>query len=284
MSTTTSTTARAWLPETIDELIIRPLQTESVAARVGLYKTGLTGHAFRVPIVAEDPTTAWVAEGEEIPVSSAQLAEAVAEFRKLAGLSIVSRELAEDSDPSAVDAIGQGLVRDLARKLDAALFTDQGAKAPAGLASLEGYTQVQAPDTMTNLDAFIQARFRAAGVGAEVAAYVLHPDDAEAVALLKESSTSAKALLSEVAGDPGKLAIDGIPVETSPALTPGIMWALPKSGVHVGIRQDATVDVDHSVFFTSDRSAIRATLRAGFAFSHPKAVIQIVRPGALVAG
>lgn len=283
MSNLTTNTARAWLPETIEELIIRPLQQESVAARVGLYKTGLTGHAFRVPIVAKDATASWVAEGEEIPVSQAELAEATAEFKKLAGLSIVSRELAEDSDPSAVDEIGRGLVRDLARKLDLALFTNAGANAPTGLSSLEGYTQVEAPETLTSLDPFITARFRAAGVGAELAAYVMSPADAEELALLKESSTSAKRLLTESAGLPGSLAIDGIPVVTSPALTDGISWALPKAGVHVGIRQDATVDVDHSAFFTSDRVAIRASLRAAFAVSHPEAVVQIIAPSKLAA-
>lgn len=284
MSTTTSTAANAWTPEIIDELLVQPLQTESVAARIGLFRSGLSGDRMRFPIVSADPSAAWVDEGEEIPVSEAQLDEVEAPFRKVAGLSIISRELAEDSSPAAADEIGRGLVRDIARKVDLAMFTDAGAKAPAGLAALTGYTQVESPETLTSLDPFIAARFRAANVGAELAAYVLSPADAEELALLKESSASAKRLLTEAAGQPGTMAIDGIPVVTSPALTNGISWAIPRNSVRVGVRQDAKVDVDHSAFFTSDRVAIRGTMRVAIGFGHPAAVVQIVRPSKLVAG
>lgn len=284
MSTTTTNTANAWTPETIGELLVQPLQTESVAARIGLFKTGLSGDKMRFPVVTADPSAAWVDEGEEIPVSNATLDEVDVPFKKVAGLTIISRELAEDSSPSAADEIGRGLVRDIARKVDIAMFRDAGAKAPAGLAQLKGYTQVEAPADLADLDPYISARFRAAAVGAELAAYVLSPADAEALALVKESSTSAKRLLTESAGLPGSLAIDGIPVVTSPALTDGISWAIPKDSLRVGVRQDAQVDVDHSAFFTSDRVAVRGTMRVAFGFGHPKAVVQIVRPGALVAG
>lgn len=283
MSTTTSTTANAWTPEQIGDLLVQPLEVESVAARIGLFKTGLSGDKMRFPVVSADPTADWVAEGEEIPVSQATLDEVEAPFMKVAGLSVISRELAEDSSPDAADEIGRGLVRDIARKVDLAMFTNAGAKAPAGLAQLTGYTQVEAPESMADLDPYISARFRAAAVGAELAAYVLSPADAEALALVKESSTSAKRLLTESAGQPGSLAIDGVQVVTSPALTDGISWAIPKDSVRVGVRQDAQVDVDHSAFFTSDRVAVRGTMRVAFGFGHPKAVVQIVRPGALVA-
>lgn len=284
MSNLTTNTANAWTTEQIGELLVQPLQTESVAARIGLFKTGLSGDKMRFPVVSADPSAAWVAEGEEIPISNATLDEVEAPFMKVAGLSVISRELAEDSSPSAADEIGRGLVRDIARKVDLAMFTNAGAKAPAGLAQLTGYTQVEAPESMADLDPYISARFRAAAVGAELAAYVLSPADAEALALVKESSTSAKRLLTESAGLPGSLAIDGIPVVTSPALTDGISWAIPKDSLRVGVRQDAQVDVDHSAFFTSDRVAVRGTMRVAFGFGHPKAVVQIVRPGALVAG
>ena len=40
-------------------------------------------------------------------------------------------------------------------------------------------------------------------------------------------------------------------------------------------RQDATVVTDTSVFFTCDRVAVRATLRASFGFTYPAAVVKI---------
>ena len=263
--------------------MVLPLEVESVAARIGLFKTGLSGDKMRFPVVSADPTAAWVAEGEEIPVSQATLDEVEAPFMKVAGLSVISRELAEDSSPDAADEIGRGLVRDIARKVDLAMFTNAGAKAPAGLAQLTGYTTVEAPEALTNLDSFVSAKFRAAAVGAELAAFVLSPNDAEELAQLKESSTSAKRLLTESAGQPGTMSIDGVQVVTSPALTDGISWAIPKDSLRVGVRQDAQVDVDHSAFFTSDRVAVRGTMRVAFGFGHPAAVVQIIRPSKLAA-
>lgn len=105
----------------------------------------------------------------------------------------------------------------------------------------------------------------------------LSPADAEELALLKESDTSAKRLLTEAAGQPGTMAVDGVPVLTSPAITDGTSWALPKDRIVVGVREDASVVTDTSAFFTSDRIAVRATMRVAFAFSHPAAIIRIDR-------
>lgn len=41
------------------------------------------------------------------------------------------------------------------------------------------------------------------------------------------------------------------------------------------IREQAEVEADHSVFFTSDRVAVRAILRVGFGFAAPSTVVKI---------
>lgn len=277
MTTTISAAPRAWAPQDILDLVVTPTGGQSIAAQVATYRTGLTGSALRVPLVTADPSAAWVSESDEIPLSEAQLGEIDAAYKKLAGLVVVSRELAEDSDPNAAEQIGEGLVRDLARKLDAAWFGSNALnpKAPAGLEDLTGVTVIEAPVTLTDLDAFSVARFRAANVGARLSGFVAHPDDAEMVATLKETSTSAKRLLSPDATEAGELRIDGIRLLTSPACTPGTIWGIPEGRAVIGVRQDADVRSDASAFFTSDRVAIRATLRAAFAFSHPAAVVRI---------
>lgn len=148
----------------IFDLIVQPVGAESVAAQVSTYRTGLTGSALRVPLITADPSAAWVAEGEEIPLSEADLGEIEAPYRKLAGLSVISSELAADTDPNAAQEIGNGLVRDIARKLDAAFFgTNTGAAnvQPAGLGTLTGVIVLDAPATLSNLDAFVAARFAA---------------------------------------------------------------------------------------------------------------------------
>lgn len=173
MSVSTSTTPRAWLPQSVLDLVVQPVAQESIAAQIGAYRTGLTGDSLRVPLVTADPSAAWVGEGEEIPLSESQLDEVEAAYRKLAGLSVISRELAEDTDPSAAEEVGRGLVRDIARKLDAAMFTNAGAKAPSGLASLAGVTTLPAPADLVSLDPFVSAKFRAKAVGADLAAFAV---------------------------------------------------------------------------------------------------------------
>lgn len=278
MTTTTTSAARAWLPQDILDLIVTPVGAESVAAQVATYRAGLTGDSLRVPLITADPSAAWVAEGEEIPLSEAELGEIEQPYRKLAGLSVISSELAADTDPAAAQEIGNGLVRDIARKLDAAFFgtnTGNTGVQPAGLGNLTGVTVLDAPATLSNLDTFVAARFAAAAQGAELSAFVLSPGDAEELAQLKESSTSARRLLESAT--PGRLTLDGVPVLTSPAVTDGTSWALPTGRAVIAARQDATVETDRSAFFTSDRVAVRAVMRVAFAFPHPAAVVRINR-------
>ena len=42
------------------------------------------------------------------------------------------------------------------------------------------------------------------------------------------------------------------------------------------MRKDAEVTNDRSAFYTSDRVAVRAITRVGFAFAHPEALVRIV--------
>lgn len=91
----------ARLPQDILELVVHPVGTGSIVAQVAAYRSGLTGNALRVPLVTADPSAAWVNEGEEIPLSEAELGEVETAYRKVAGLTVVSRELAKDSEPAA---------------------------------------------------------------------------------------------------------------------------------------------------------------------------------------
>ena len=52
-------------------------------------------------------------------------------------------------------------------------------------------------------------------------------------------------------------------------------WGIPRDRVFLVVRSDATVERDDSVFFTSDRVAIKATMRLGFAFPHPLAIVKV---------
>jgi hypothetical protein len=58
-------------------------------------------------------------------------------------------------------------------------------------------------------------------------------------------------------------------VLVSPSVAADVVWAIAAAHSLFVIRQDASVQTDSSVFFTSDRVAVRATLRVGFGFTYP---------------
>ncbi|MGE5698327.1 MAG: phage major capsid protein [Candidatus Sericytochromatia bacterium] len=263
-------------PEIVGPLIVQPVIAESVAAQVSTV-VQTASHDYRLPIVQADPTAAWVAESAEITPTDADLGAVVATPAKVAALSVISRELADDSSPEAADVIGQGLARDIARKIDLAFFTAVGGVAPVGLT---GATSAQdVTYDATDLDVFAEAISLAETVGARTTAFVTNPTVALALSQLKEATGSIKPLLSTdsaAAGTaPGARTVLGVPLYVAPDVATNTVWAIPKDRVYVVIRNDTRVEVDRSRFFTSDQVAIRATMRVAFALPHQEAIVRI---------
>jgi HK97 family phage major capsid protein len=274
MANTTATAAALLKPAEVEALLVQPAFDLSVAAQVlAIVRTGSTTH--RLPVVTQDPTAAWTLEGAEIVPSDMTVAEVVVEPRKLAALSIVSRELADDSSPAAATAIGQGMARDLARQLDAALFGTVAAPAPRGLSSLAGVSTVDAGADFQNLDAFAEAIAAAENVGARLNSFVAHPTDALALSKLKTGTGSNVALLGQDPASPTGRVVAGVPVYVSPAVTPGTVWGIPRDRAVLVVRNDARIDVDSSAYFSSDRVGVRGTLRASFGYAHAGAIVKI---------
>lgn len=274
MPLTTSTGSSILRPEEVAELLIRPMVAMSVAAEIStVVPTSST--SYRIPYVATDPVAAWVAEGDEITPSDADLDEVNVVPTKVAGLSVISRELADDSSPEAAQVVGQGLSRDIARRVDQAYLGALAAPAPSGLGALVGFTPIAAPAAWADADPFTEAQFAAEDEFATITSWVAHRDDAEALANLKEATDSTRPLLQPDVTRPGRRVIGGVPLYTSPYATPGVVWGIPEDRVHVVIRDDATIESDRSVFFTSDRVAVKGTMRVGFGFAHPAALVKI---------
>ena len=262
------------LPDQIGELVVRPVQAESVAAQVSTVVT--TGsHRYRIPLVLGDPSAAWVEEGAEIAPTDAAIDELEVIPPKLAGLTIISRELAEDSSPAAQEVVGQGLARDIARKLDTAFFSSVATPAPPGLADLVGVSTVTAGTAWADADPFAEAIFAAEAVGATLTSFVANPTDALALVQLKAGTGSNQPLLGVDPSVAPKRSIQGVALWTSPYVAAGTVWGIPQARVQVVMREDTRLEVDRSVFFTSDRVAVKATMRVGFAFPHPQAVVKV---------
>lgn len=287
MTTETTNASRAFLPEQVGQLITRPVAKASVAiqATTVIETAADSNHKFRVPVIGADPSAEWTPEGDEITPSDATLTEAVTDYYKLAGLSIITSELADDSSPEAAEVIGAGLARDIARKLDTAFFgtnvTAPGPppvitdSKPAGLEALADVNHVTAPAAWADLDPFTEAIFEAEGVGATLTSFVANPADALLLAQLKETSTSYRDLLQPDATKPGVRLIGGVPLLVSPAVTAGTIWGLPSDRTLIALRKNVTLTIDRSAYFSSDRVGIRAILRIGWVFPHPAAIQKI---------
>lgn len=281
MFTTTTSDVKSITPDQIAQLITLPVQAASVAAQVStLLETGAT--RTQLPMITADPSAAWVAEGEEIGPSDPTVDDITVTPAKVAGLTIITNELAADSSPAAVGIVGDGLARDIAKKIDAAFFGSKGASTiqPAGLEDLLGVTDVDAGAAWANLDPFAEAIANAEGLGLNVDSFIANPADALLLAQLKEASGSNKPLLGSDPTTPTRRTLQGVQLLTSPAVTAGTVWGIPRVRAIMVRRNGVELAVDRSAYFTSDRTAIRATMRVGFGFPHAVAIQKI----ALAAG
>src|SRR3954451_14513658 len=273
MTLTTGNAGPLLTPEQVENLLVLPVLSASVALNP-LVSTvvRLPGSTYRIPKVTGDPSAAWVAEGAEIPVSDLTTNELVVTPSNVAGFSVITSELAEDSSPEATAEVGLGLARDIARKVDAAFFGDGTANAgeqPDGLASLAvgsgGVQDIAAGTAPTDLDAFAEAQMLAANVGAQLTAFVTDPATALVLANMKEANGSGKPLLSPDPTQATRRMIFGVPLLTSPEAPAGTVWGLPAERVVTAVRRDANVTADRSVFFTSPGLSSRVSASAAFA-------------------
>lgn len=134
---------------------------------------------------------------------------------------------------------------------------------------------VDAGDTWTNLDAFHEAISKAETVGATVSAFVTTPAVALALAKIKTGTGSNAPLLGQDPTSPTKRTIAGVPLFVSPAVAADTVWSLPLQRTVLGLRKDVEVVTDTSAFFTSDRTAVRAVMRAGIGFPHAAAIVKV---------
>ncbi|KDF01935.1 hypothetical protein Y900_024150 [Mycolicibacterium aromaticivorans JS19b1 = JCM 16368] len=264
-------------PEQIGELVVKPFTQQSVAMRVSTV-VPIDSASLRVPVVSADPAASFVAEGAEITASDPTVTEVNIVAKKLAALTVISSELAADSSPAALGVVGDGIVRDLARKTDAAYFGNTTTNGPAGLLSLAaGDNDIDAGDTWSNLDWAEAAKTNAEQHNTVVTAFVASPATVLKIAQIKQyaSAGSNVPLLQADPTSPAARVVAGVPLLSSPAIADDIVWAIPAARSVVALRSGTQVVPDSSVYFTSDRVALRGILRVGWGFTDPGAVSKI---------
>ncbi|APX32411.1 hypothetical protein BH708_06385 [Brachybacterium sp. P6-10-X1] len=264
---TTAESNRGILPAEYGALITDPVAEAALAFQPSIAQRVTTsGKTFRVPVLVEDAAAAWTAEGEEIAPSDPTLDEIEVTPAKVAGLTTISRELAEDSSPSAADQVGKSLARALTLQVDKGFMGNLAAPAAKGLGSI---TPTVVSGALDSLDSIHEAKAAAAAEGGAPSVLLVNPADLLALAVLKDQADSNRALLADTS------VVAGLPVVSSRHVAAGSLWMLDATQIVTVLREDVTLAVSHDSHFTSDRVALRATLRVGFAFPKPAALVRI---------
>lgn len=258
------------LPPEYAALITGPLEAKAVAFNESVTtRMGTTRQSMQFPILREDVAASWVAEGAEITPDDPVLDEITVTPAKVAGLTIISRELANDSSPDAMRMVGDSLSRSIIEQVDRAFLRRLPSPAPTGLPYETATSMVTAgsDDTERTATYAYALRFAISDVksqGGAPTSLVMNPADVFALSTITESETSRRPLLEQTS------TFDGLPVIQSAHVPAGRAWIMDASQVFTVMREGVEIAMSEHSHFTSDRISIRATLRVGFGFPYPK--------------
>lgn len=263
--------AQTWLPQDYGQVLDLVVQAKSIAAKASTV-VSTDKQKIGFPLWVADPTVGWYGELDEITPADGDTAEVVVTPTKTAGLTLLSNELVDDSDPSIGDETAQALARQIAKAIDGAYFGNTTAKGPNGLQSLARAQVVDSGASITNLDAFVDARFAAEAHGANLTHWLMHPDTAKALTKLKVATGSNQSLLQFVEDG---ITVVGLPVLTSTQVDAGtVAWGVDKTQQRYVLRKGTTVERFDSI--TNDGQYVRAISRIGLGFLNPAGVARLV--------
>lgn len=290
--TTPGTAGGSFAPTEAASYFFDRLTAMSVGLESGFRRINTSAARLAVPRVLADAVANWTAEGTEITPTDPNADTVTAVPRKLAALVYASNELVADSNPDAQNVLSTNLARSVALRLDKAWY--EGSGTGAEITGLKNQSGIQTIDmgangaALTDLDPFADALGMLAEENAEGTAIVMHPRNWRAITKIKEATGSNKPVITDGAGSPTdgpRRTIYGVPVfltsqlaidETHGTATDAnSIYVYQADQVCAVIRNDADIQVDTSVAFSSDRTAVRVTLRADLVLPNPDAVVRI---------
>ncbi len=271
--TTSAPTGVNLSPEQRAQLIIGPLERESLALRTSRVLPTIRD-SIQVPMLESDVPCDFVPEGSEIPEGQPTVSEASLRPVKVAALTILSAELAEDSEPEAVNLIGQSISRAIKVKLDQAfLFAATGGLPSPGV--LTGTSIVDGGALGANLDGISDAITSVEAAGGTADVIVMSPATWGRIAKIKADSTSSNVPVLGVDGSTTNRTLFGVPTYVDSAVVANTVGVWDSQSLAVALRRDVKVESDTSRYFDSDSVAIRATLRADWTVLDPARIVKI---------
>ena len=183
--------------------------------------------------------------------------ELILEPCKVAALSTVSNEAVNDSDPSALDAIGTAMLRAIGLAADHAYFDGTGAanNQPTGILTLA------LPGHVGQVDyaGIVTAAGIVRGKGGKPDALYINPSDLTALQLAVDGMN--RPLIQPDPTQGMSETIAGMRIWATPAVPATEALIAESKQIVVCLRQDATVAVSSDASFGSDASLVRVIAR-----------------------
>jgi HK97 family phage major capsid protein len=282
LTTQTAPTGVSLSPEERGELILKPLQRDSLALRTATVLTTVRDQ-LAVPVLTDDVTGAdVVAEGALLPEGEPNVVERTLRPVKFAVTSPLSNEIIGDGVPDVIDLFGDSMARAVRRKMDSNyLLSDGTGLAPAGVLKTAGV--VDGGTLGTNLDAISDAVSEIEGADGRADVIVMNPSVWGTLSKLKVESASNAPLLGSPSAPAATQSLDpergrslfGVQVYTDPLVPADTVGVWDSRAVAVALREDVRYDVDFSVAFKTDSAIARVVVRAAWEVLFPERVVTI---------
>lgn len=257
------------------------LRAAAVVFRIpGIRVVQMATDRLRLPRLAA-ATAATTAEAATIATSDADIDAVDLLTTKVAVFSSVSTELVEDAPADALTLLGENLLEALARELDDQMLSGTGSGGDlVGLRNISGVSTTSVAATPASMDKFVDTIYAAKNANAVPSCWVLHPRSWSTLAKVKTGITSDNTTLLQP--DPQQSAqrllgldvIESTQITVAEGATSVGSWVAAVDGrqLVIGERRPARFEISKDLLFDSDRIAIRATGRWGFAAVNPEGI------------
>ena len=197
---------RATLTTTTPELIgtdhradqfIAPFRDALLARRLGVrVLSGLRGNVS-IPKYGTGLSVGWVAENQAVPESNLDMDSVTLSPKHAGGVTELSRQLIQQSDPSVEQLVRDDFAFMLARAIDSALIKGGGTNEPKGVMSTTGIqTANLATLSWANVSTMI-GKLEAVNANVSSSAWLVAPAAAGALRTTLKSTTAGSAYLLE---------------------------------------------------------------------------------------
>jgi HK97 family phage major capsid protein len=229
----------------------------------------------RIPFVSEDADADFVDEGAEIPEDEPTLAELVVPTKKVATISVISREAYSHEGVGGL--LTDSLQRSVTSKANRVFLQNpaptegQPATAPTGIA---GYPGVVDGGTITPTDFgnILQAIATIAANGAQPTSIITGFDTWARI--LGASYADGTPKLSPDQANAPQPILYGLPVVLTTAAPTGTLLILDRSQILVSTT-DVQVATSTERYFERDSIGVRVSIRLGFGILHPDRIAKL---------